>query len=87
MRHTKKGRLDTYHICDFKPDQNDILLDRGIMGEGCVQLATIDKWMMNAGFNGMREVEIFSAHWWKQDQEQFLDTILGAYDKIYTNIT
>ena len=83
----KKGRLDTYHICDFKPDQNDILLDRGIMGEGCVQLAIIDKWMKNAGFNGMREVEIFSAHWWQQDQDLFLDTILEAHDKTYTNIT
>lgn len=77
------GWLDAYHICDFKPDQKDLLLDRGIMGEGCVDLAGIDRLMGEAGFDGRREVEIFSAKWWERDQDEFLDEILAAYDKIY----
>jgi len=77
------GWLDTYHICDFKPDQGHLLLDRGIMGEGCADLAGIDQMMMEAGFEGMREVEIFSSKWWERDQGEFLDEILSAYDKIY----
>ncbi len=79
----KNGWLDTYHICDFKPDQSHLLLDRGIMGEGCAQLAQIDEWMLNAGFTGMREVEIFSSKWWEKDQNLFLDEILKSYDTIY----
>jgi sugar phosphate isomerase/epimerase len=77
------GWLDTYHICDFKPDQSHLLLDRGIMGEGCADLAGIDEMMSGAGFEGFREVEIFSSKWWERDQGEFLDEILTAYDKIY----
>lgn len=80
------GWLDTYHICDFKPDQSHLLLDRGIMGEGCADLAGIDRMMSAAGFEGHREVEIFSSKWWERDQGEFLDEILHAYDKIYRSL-
>ena len=53
------------------------------MGEGCVDLTGIDKMVMEAGFNGRREVEIFSAKWWERDQDEFLDEILASYDQIY----
>ncbi|MEC9053781.1 MAG: sugar phosphate isomerase/epimerase family protein [Verrucomicrobiota bacterium] len=77
------GWLDAYHICDFKPEQEDILLDRGIMGEGSIALGEIDKWVHEAGFEGRREVEIFSRKWWNRDQDEFLDRILEAYDNLY----
>ena len=80
------GWLDTYHICDFKPDQSHLLLDRGIMGEGCADLVGIDDMMTAAGFEGRREVEIFSSKWWERDQGEFLDEILYAYDKIYRSL-
>lgn len=82
-RCARGGWLDAYHICDFKPDQSDILLDRGIMGEGCVDLTGIDRMMSENGFDGLREVEIFSAKWWERDQDEFLDEILHAYQTIY----
>lgn len=83
QRAAEGGWLETYHICDFKPDQDDLLTDRGIMGEGCVALKEIDRWMSEAGFEGKREVEIFSKKWWGRDQEEFLDQILSAYHNIY----
>lgn len=83
-RCAKYNWLAAYHICDFKADQRDPLLDRGIMGEGCANLSEIDQWVMqDHQFQGMREVEIFSSHWWEQDQNHFLDQILTAYDKLY----
>ena len=83
QRSADHGWLDAYHICDFKPDQEDILLDRGIMGEGSIALGEIDKWVHEAGFEGRREVEIFSRKWWNRDQDEFLDRILEAYDNLY----
>ncbi|NNM28030.1 MAG: sugar phosphate isomerase/epimerase, partial [Akkermansiaceae bacterium] len=83
IRCADNGWLDAYHICDFKPDQEDVLLDRGIMGEGCAQLAAIDAWVMENGFDGRREVEIFSRTWWERDQGDFLEAILEAYEDIY----
>ncbi len=81
------GWLDAYHICDFKPNQDHVLLDRGLMGEGCINLAAIDRWVRGTGFTGFAEVEIFSRHWWSQDQHHFLDRILAAYDSIYAHPT
>ncbi|MCH1510681.1 MAG: sugar phosphate isomerase/epimerase, partial [Akkermansiaceae bacterium] len=59
------------------------LLDRGIMGEGCADLRGIDRMLSEAGFDGRREVEIFSSKWWARDQNEFLDEILNAYHEIY----
>ena len=83
-RCAKNNWLAAYHICDFKAEPSDLLLDRGIMGEGCANLAEIDKWVMqDNNFSDFREVEIFSSHWWAQDQNLFLDEILKAYRNIY----
>jgi sugar phosphate isomerase/epimerase len=83
QRCAANGWLDAYHICDFKPEQDDVLLDRGIMGEGCIVLGAIDQWVHEAGFEGRREVEIFSKKWWARDQGEFLDRILESYEEIY----
>ena len=53
------------------------------MGEGCIALGEIDQWVREAGFDGLREVEIFSRRWWDEDQDKFLDRILESYDKVY----
>ena len=82
-RCAENGWLYGYHICDFKPDQEDILLDRGVMGEGCVPLREIDGLVKGTGFGGAVEVEIFSKKWWSRDQGQYLDHILEQYEAIY----
>lgn len=79
-----RGWLQAYHICDFKPDQDHLLLDRGLMGEGCIDLVSIDRWVRGTGFAGQAEVEIFSRKWWAEDQHRFLDRICEAYDRIYS---
>ncbi len=77
------GWLDAYHVCDFKPDQDHLLLDRGLMGEGCIPLRQIDEWITATGFTGPREVEIFSRKWWAEDQHRFLDAIVAAFGRFY----
>lgn len=77
------GWLDAYHICDFKPDQDHLLLDRGLMGEGCIPLQQIDEWITAAGFTGPHEVEIFSRKWWAEDQHRFLEAIVSACGRFY----
>ena len=77
------GWLHGYHICDFKPDQDDMLLDRGVMGEGCAPLKKIDDMVKGHGFKGEVEIEIFSKKWWAEDQEEYLDYVLAQYDTIY----
>ncbi|HEV8508179.1 MAG TPA: sugar phosphate isomerase/epimerase family protein [Chitinophagaceae bacterium] len=68
-----------FHVCDWKVPTTDLLLDRGLMGEGCIPLKQIRSWVEGAGFNGLIEVEIFSNAWWKEDQSEFLNKIISAY--------
>ena len=71
--------LFAYHICDWNVPTTDMLLDRGLMGEGCIPLKQIRTWVEEAGFSGFNEVEIFSTKFWEGDQDLFLDKIVNAY--------
>jgi sugar phosphate isomerase/epimerase len=75
----EKGNLLAFHVCDWKVPTTDLLLDRGLMGEGCIPLKLIRGWVESAGFNGFIEAEIFSKAWWKEDQSEFLSKIIKAY--------
>ncbi len=82
-RCAENGWLIGYHICDFKPEMDHLLLDRGLMGEGCIPLKEIDNLMTDVGFKGHKEVEVFSRKWWSENQHDYLNTILETYDRIY----
>jgi sugar phosphate isomerase/epimerase len=71
--------LFAFHICDWRIPTRDILLDRGLMGEGCIPIAQIREWVEGTGFNGFHEVEIFSTEYWSGDQQLFLQKIKHAY--------
>ena len=75
----KDGHLLAFHICDWNSPTTDLLLDRGLMGDGCIPVNQIRSWVEAAGFNGFYEVEIFSNKYWQQDQNLFLKQIIKAY--------
>ncbi len=75
----ENGKIFAFHICDWKVPVNDILNDRGLMGEGCIDIRGIRGLVEGAGFEGFNEVEIFSEIYWKTDQDKFLDKITEAY--------
>ncbi|MEM1058550.1 MAG: sugar phosphate isomerase/epimerase family protein [Verrucomicrobiota bacterium] len=73
------GTLLAFHVCDWLLPTEDLLLDRGLMGEGCIDIAQIRRWVEAAGFGGWIEVEIFSKRHWARDQAAFLAEIVRAY--------
>ena len=75
----RNGHLFAFHVCDWKTPTEHLLLDRGLMGEGCIPLRQIRGWVEAAGFDGFVEVEIFSERYWKEDPHAFLDQIQNAY--------
>ena len=69
-------RLLAYHICDWLVPTTDLLNDRGMMGDGVIDLPRIRSWMEAAGYRGFHEVEIFSArNWWKREPEDVLGLV------------
>jgi sugar phosphate isomerase/epimerase len=75
------GRIFAFHICDWRTPTEDLLNDRGLMGEGSIPIRQIRGWVEAAGFHGFNEVEIFSNRYWATDQEVFLAKIVDAYLK------
>jgi sugar phosphate isomerase/epimerase len=71
-------KLFAYHVCDWRTPTTDLLLDRGLMGEGCIPLRQIRTWVEAAGFTGFNEVEVFSNRHWARDQDDFLRDIVTA---------
>jgi sugar phosphate isomerase/epimerase len=70
----RHGRLHAYHLCDWLVPTTDLLNDRGMMGDGVIDLARIRAWMAAAGYRGMHEVELFSKRWWAEDGDTVLRT-------------
>jgi len=75
IRRAGKKRIIAYHICDWLVPTRDLLNDRGMMGDGVIDLPRIRGWVEAAGYAGFQEVEIFSElDWWKRDPDEVLRT-------------
>ena len=77
-----RERLLAYHVCDWLTPTRDLLNDRGMMGDGVIELRQARAWMEAAGYAGHAEVEIFSDHWWAQPGEVVLDTCIARHRSV-----
>lgn len=68
-------RLLAFQISDWLLASSDMLADRGMMGDGVVDLPLVRSWMEESGYRGFHEVEILSAvNWWRRDPDEVLAT-------------
>jgi sugar phosphate isomerase/epimerase len=73
-------RLLAFHVCDWLTPTTDLLNDRGMMGDGVIDIPRIRGWVEAQGFAGYSEVEIFSAaNWWRRDCGEVLDTCIQRH--------
>ena len=76
------NRILAYHICDWLVPTRDLLLDRGMMGDGVIDLPGIGAMIEKAGYRGYIEVEIFSAaDWWKRPGDEVLRTCIERFNR------
>jgi len=74
------GRILAHHICDWLVPTRDLVSDRGMMGDGVIDLRGFRRMIEAAGFHGPQEVEIFSAeNWWKRPGDEVLRTCIERY--------
>lgn len=74
-------RIIGFHVCDWMTPTADMLNDRGLMGEGCIDNRGIRQLVESAGFDGPIEVEVFSNRHWARDQDTYLADIIEAYKR------
>lgn len=77
--HQAGRSIFSFHICDWRVPTRDLLSDRALMGEGCINIQEIRTWVESAGFDGFHEVEIFSNSLWDGDQTTSVELIKAAY--------
>jgi len=75
----EQGTLFGFHVCDWRVETRHLLTDRGLMGEGCIDVRGIRRMVEAAGFEGMAEVEVFSEAHWAEDQDAYLGRVCAAY--------
>jgi sugar phosphate isomerase/epimerase len=77
------ARVRAFHVCDWLRHTQEPLLDRGMMGDGVVDLKRLRGMVEAAGFDGPVEVEIFSRdRWWKEDPDVVLRTCRERLDAV-----
>jgi sugar phosphate isomerase/epimerase len=77
-----RERLLAFHVCDWLTPTRDLLNDRGMMGDGVIELRKARAQMEAAGYAGHAEVEIFSDHWWSRPGEEVLATCIARHRSV-----
>ncbi|WP_422748521.1 sugar phosphate isomerase/epimerase family protein [Micromonospora sp. WMMD1219] len=73
-------RIASFQVCDFlTPLPADVLLGRGMMGDGHIDFPPLRRAVEAAGYSGDVEVEIFNAEVWDTDPERVLATMAARY--------
>jgi len=79
----RMGRIMAHHICDWLVPTTDLLLDRGMMGDGVIDLPGIRRMIEAAGYHGPQEVEIFSRdNWWKRPGDETVATCVERFKTV-----
>jgi sugar phosphate isomerase/epimerase len=79
IRRAGAKRLLAFHVCDWLVPTRDTLNDRGMMGDGVIEIARIRAALEAQGYAGYAEVEIFSERWWSRPIEDVLETCIARF--------
>jgi sugar phosphate isomerase/epimerase len=79
IERTGRERMLAYHVCDWLVPTRDLLLDRGMMGDGIIDLTRIRAEVEAVGYDGYAEVEIFSEDWWAKPMDQVFRTCIDRH--------
>ncbi|MBQ0820683.1 sugar phosphate isomerase/epimerase [Microvirga sp. HBU67558] len=75
----KAGRISAFHVCDWLVPTTDLLLDRGMTGDGVIDVKGIRRTIEAAGYDGFVEVEVFSRRWWSTPEDEVLQACAKGF--------
>jgi sugar phosphate isomerase/epimerase len=74
-----KDRILAFHVCDWLVPTKDMLNDRGMMGDGVIDIKRVRAAVESQGFSGYSEIEIFSNDWWARPIDEVLRTCIERH--------
>jgi sugar phosphate isomerase/epimerase len=75
-------RLLAFHVCDWLVPTRDILNDRGMMGDGVIDIKSVRNVVEAQGFAGYSEIEIFSNDWWAKPMDEVLQICIARHRSV-----
>jgi sugar phosphate isomerase/epimerase len=66
------SRIAAFHTCDWLVPTTDLVFDRGMPGDGVIDIRAIRNMAEAAGYGGLLEMEILSRRWWSHDPDEVL---------------
>jgi sugar phosphate isomerase/epimerase len=79
IRRAGGEQLLAFHVCDWLVPTTDLLNDRGMMGDGVIDIPAMRAAVEQEGYGGYVEVEIFSERWWSASMDETLTTCIERY--------
>jgi sugar phosphate isomerase/epimerase len=74
-----RGRIRGFHVCDWLVPTPDMLMGRGMMGDGCIDIHRIRTLVEATGYAGFIEVEILNQAIWDQPGDEVLQRMKERY--------
>jgi sugar phosphate isomerase/epimerase len=74
-----RERLLAFHVCDWLVPTRDMLNDRGMMGDGVIDIKSLRAAVEAQGFCGYSEIEIFSNDWWGEPIDDVLRICIARH--------
>jgi sugar phosphate isomerase/epimerase len=75
------GRIFGFHVSDWLVPLPDVLLGRGLMGDGVIDNRRLRLLVEKAGYDGPIEVEIFNRALWDADPDTVLAQVIERFEK------
>lgn len=77
------SRICAMQVNDWLVETQDLRLDRGMMGDGVIDIAALRTMVDATGYAGPVEVEILSKHnWWCREPEEIIGVIKDRFSKV-----
>jgi len=78
-----EGRIASYQVCDWNmPIAADPLLSRGYPGDGLIDFASLTRAVVDAGYDGDIECEIFNQEIWDAEPALVAARARAAYENL-----
>jgi sugar phosphate isomerase/epimerase len=79
IKRSGRERLLAFHVCDWLVPTRHILNDRGMMGDGVIDIPRIREMVEAEGFAGYCEVELFSEAWWSEPLDHVIEVCIARH--------
>lgn len=72
-------RVAGFHVCDWLVPLPDVLMGRGLMGEGVIEIPRIRQMVDDTGYEGPIEVEIFNQSLWNMPSDEVMQKVIASF--------